>query len=197
MDFQFWEDYTLENKRAKLVPLKETHAKDLLGFSLNEQSLWDFSLIGAAGEENLRKYIASAIASRENGTMYSFVVYDKLKEAFAGSTRFYDISLAQKTLSLGFTWYGKDFQGTGLNKACKYLLLEFAFEKMKVERVEFRADARNKRSVAAMQSIGCTVEGVLRNNGIGNDGERRDSVVLSILKSEWEGRIKSELATKF
>jgi RimJ/RimL family protein N-acetyltransferase len=197
MDFQFWQDYTLENDRVKLVPLKETHAKALLGFSLNEPSLWDFSLIGAAGEENLRKYIASAISSRENSTMYSFVVYDKLKEAFAGSTRFYDISLAQKTLSLGFTWYGKDFQGTGLNKACKYLLLEFAFERMKVERVEFRADARNKRSVAAMQSIGCTMEGVLRSNGIGNDGERRDSVVLSILKLEWEDRIKSELAVKF
>ena len=197
MDFQFWQDYTLENNRAKLIPLKETHAEDLLGFSLNEPDLWDFSLLGAAGEGNLRKYIKAAIESRQNGTTYAFAVYDKAKAAFAGSTRFYDISLAQKTLSLGFTWYGKDFQGTGLNKACKYLLLEFAFEKMEMERVEFRADARNKRSVVAMQSIGCTVEGVLRSNGIGNDGQRRDSVVLSILKSEWEDRIKVELADKF
>ena len=197
MDFQFWQDYTLENDRARLIPLAEIHAEELLPFSLNEPSLWNFSLIGAAGAENLRKYISSAVESRENGTAYPFVVFDKQMGRFAGSTRLYDISLAQKTLTLGFTWYGKDFQGTGLNKACKYLLLEFAFEKIKMERVEFRADARNKRSVAAMQSIGCTVEGVLRSNGIGNDGQRRDSVVLSILKWEWEERIKAELSGKF
>lgn len=197
MDFQFWQDYTLENERAKLVPLEEKHVKDLLSFSLNEPSLWDYSLIGAAGEDNLKKYISSAIEARQSGIAYPFVVFDKQTSRFAGSTRFYDMSLTQKTMSLGFTWYGKDFQGTGLNKACKFLLLEFAFECMEMERVEFRADARNKRSVAAMQSLGCTVEGVLRNNGIGNDGQRRDSVVLSILRMEWEGRIKTELAGKF
>ena len=59
-------------------------------------------------------------------------------------------------MQLGYTWYGKEFQGTGLNKHCKYLLLEFAFEKMQVERVEFRADANNEKSIAAMKSIGCT-----------------------------------------
>jgi RimJ/RimL family protein N-acetyltransferase len=197
MDFQFWQDYTLENDRAKLLPLAEDHVQDLLPFSLNEPYLWDFSLIGAAGEENLKKYIVSALQARENGTSYAFAVYDKREKRFAGSTRFYDISLAQKTLSLGFTWYGKDFQGTGLNKACKYLLLEFAFDGLAMERVEFRADARNEKSVSAMKSLGCTVEGVLRSNGIGNDGQRRDSVVLSILKAEWEERIKMDLRGKF
>lgn len=197
MDFQFWKDYTLENDRAKLIPLTESHVEELLTFSLNESNLWEYSLIGAAGEENLKKYILSAVKAREDCMAYPFVVYDKQVGRFAGTTRFYDVSIAQKTLSLGFTWYGVDFQGTGLNKACKYLLLEFAFEHMGMERVEFRADARNKKSVVAMQSIGCTVEGVLRSNGIGNDGQRRDSVVLSILKREWEDRIMAELADKF
>ncbi|MBX2953249.1 MAG: GNAT family N-acetyltransferase [Leadbetterella sp.] len=197
MDFEFWKDYILENDLVQLIPLEEKHREDLLPFSLHEPELWKYSLLGAEGEENLKKYIDFAITSRNHGTAYPFVVWDKKTGRFAGSTRFYDISLSQKTLSIGFTWYGKDFQGTGLNKACKYLLLEFAFEKMGMERVEFRADARNLRSLAAMKSIGCTMEGTLRSNGIGNDGGRRDSAVLSILKREWEGKIKTGLALKF
>lgn len=101
-----------------------------------------------------------------------------------------------KCLQLGFTWYGKAFQGTGLNKHCKYLLLNYAFETMDIERVEFRADNRNARSIAAMKSIGCKVEGILRSNGWTNTGERRDSIVLSILKEEWFSAVKKELKSK-
>ncbi|WP_232335693.1 GNAT family N-acetyltransferase [Mucilaginibacter arboris] len=97
---------------------------------------------------------------------------------------------------MGYTWYGKAFQGTGLNKHCKFLLLQFAFEKIGVERVEFRADNNNKRSIAAMQSIGCTVEGVLRSHAPTHDGKRRDSIILSILKDEWFGTVKEALAAK-
>ena len=92
--------------------------------------------------------------------------------------------------------YGKRFQGTGLNKHCKYLLLEFAFEQLNMERVEFRADNQNLRSIAAMKSIGCTQEGVLRSNTYKSDGTRRDSIVLSILKEEWYQYIKSDLKAK-
>ena len=98
-----------------------------------------------------------------------------------------------KSLQLGFTWYGSDFQGTGLNKQCKLLLLEFAFEKMNMERVEFRADHANKRSISAMKRIGCQVEGILRSHVLKPDGTRRDSLVLSILKQEWENNVKENL----
>jgi N-acetyltransferase len=80
-----------------------------------------------------------------------------------------------------------------LNKACKFLLLSFAFEKMGMERVEFRADNLNKRSIAAMKSIGCKEEGVLRSNSVKQDGLRRDSIVLSILKGEWQEGVKQKL----
>ena len=111
-------------------------------------------------------------------------------------TRYYDIQIAQKTLQIGFTWYGKEFQGTGLNKHCKFLLLQFAFDELGMERVEFRADATNAKSIAAMKSIGCTVEGILRNHAYRNDGTRRDSIVLSILKKEWEDGVKGRLIQK-
>ena len=92
-------------------------------------------------------------------------------------------------------WYGQDFQGTGLNKNCKFLLLQFAFEHMKVQRVEFRADNKNKRSIAAMKSIGCSEEGILRSNCAAPNG-RRDSIILSILRYEWFSRVKRELLKK-
>jgi len=189
----FKENYTLENEMVKLRPLELNDFENLLHFSINEPELWTYSLIQANSENNLKKYIELAINGRENSKEYAFIVFDKRAEKFAGSTRFYDIQIENLTLQLGYTWYGKDFQGTGLNKNCKYLLLEFAFEILKMERVEFRADYENKRSISAMKSIGCKEEGVLRSNGFKADGTRRDSIVLSILKEEWNNKIKNEL----
>jgi RimJ/RimL family protein N-acetyltransferase len=189
----FKENYTLENQMVKLRPLELNDFENLLHFSINEPELWMYSLIQANSEINLKKYIELAINGRENSKEYAFIVFDKRAEKFAGSTRFYDIQIENLTLQLGYTWYGKDFQGTGLNKNCKYLLLEFAFEILKMERVEFRADYENKRSISAMKSIGCKEEGVLRSNGFKADGTRRDSIVLSILKEEWNYKIKNEL----
>ncbi len=108
--------------------------------------------------------------------------------------RFYDINPAFKTLQLGYTWYGRKFQRTGLNRHCKFLLLSFAFEDLGMERVEFRADNNNERSIAAMKSIGCKVEGVLRSHMPTRDPNvRRDSIILSILKDEWFGGVKENL----
>ncbi len=137
-----------------------------------------------------------AINARIKGTEYPFIVFDKRTNQYAGSTRFYDIQADYKTLQLGYTWYGKDFQGTGLNKHCKYLLLSFAFEQAGMERVEFRADNNNERSIAAMKSIGCKVDGVLRSNMPTRESGRRDSIVLSILKDEWFNEMKEKLKAK-
>ncbi|MEJ5992886.1 GNAT family protein [Pedobacter sp. Du54] len=194
--FEFSNDITLENQRVLLRPLASPDVENLLYFSLNEPAIWKYSLIRADGEDNLKKYIDIALKSREEKKEYPFIVFDKLKNKYAGSTRFYDIQLTNQSLQLGFTWYGSEFQGTGLNKHCKLLLLEYAFEKMNMERVEFRADNANERSIAAMKSIGCKVEGILRNHGLKPDGTRRDSIILSILKEEWENGIKENLLKK-
>jgi len=195
IDFNFSEDYLIEDSRVLLRPLTSADFSNLLDFSMNEPALWEFSLQTGAGEDALRNYISVATDARTAGKEYPFIVYDKKKSAYAGSTRFYDIQLFHKTVQLGYTWYGNEFQGTGLNKHCKYLLLNFAFEKMLMERVEFRADNDNKRSIAAMKSIGCMEEGILRSNSIKQDGSRRDSIVLSILKEEWEKTVKERLLT--
>lgn len=190
-DFKF--DYILENERAKLIPLRMEHLDVFLPFALHETDLWTYSMVSPAGEDNMKKYLEQAIAARHEGREYAFVVHDKKYNTIIGSTRYYDIRLANESLQLGFTWYGKAYQGTGINAHCKYLLLDFAFEHMNMQRVELRADANNARSIRAMKSIGCTVEGILRKDGKRNDGSRRDSIILSILREEWYDNLKERL----
>ena len=194
--FDFSANYVLETENVRLEPLQLSHIPDLLTYSINQPEIWKFSSIAAIGEENFKNYIKIALENRQKQAEYAFAVYDKKTNKYAGSTRFYDIQLKNKTLQLGYTWYGEQFHGTGLNKHCKYLLLEFAFEKMNVERVEFRADNANERSKAAMRSIGCKVDGVLRSNMIKLDGSRRDSIILSILRQEWFDEVKENLKSK-
>jgi|SRR6218665_225985 len=189
----------LEDDRVQLRPLQQSDVGNLLHFSIDEPDIWFYSLVRANGKKNLQNYIDIALQAKENKTEFPFIVFDKKTNQYAGSTRFYDINFPFKTLQLGYTWYGKDFQGSGLNKHCKYLLLEFAFETLGMERVEFRADANNAKSIAAMKSIGCTVDGILRSNMPTFESKvRRDSIVLSILKDEWfksvKGNLKNRLA---
>lgn len=194
MAFNFKKDLILENERVQLRPLTITDHAFLLPFSLKEPDLWTFSLTSAAGEEKLENYLQAALQLKKEETAYPFLVFDKKNQKIAGCTRFYGIDFHHKTLSIGYTWYGKEFQRSGLNRHCKLLLLTHAFEALSMERVEFRADAKNAKSIAAMKGIGCTLEGTLRNNCTAEYG-RRDSVVLSIIKSEWE-EIKAVLKAK-
>ncbi|MDI5898406.1 GNAT family N-acetyltransferase [Flavobacterium yafengii] len=197
MNIALSQNTILEDETVLLRPLQESDVENLLEFSINEPDTWKYSLVQANGKENLKKYIQIALKARDNGTEFPFIVFDKKSGKYAGSTRFYDINLEFKTLQLGYTWYGGAFRGTGLNKHCKFLLLQFAFETLGVERVEFRADNNNERSIAAMKSIGCKVEGVLRNHmpTLGSDA-RRDSIILSILKNEWLDEVKENLKSR-
>ena len=196
IDFNCNNDYILEDERVLLRPLEEDDYEVLLPFALQEPDLWKYSVASPAGAGGMQTYITQALNARADCREYPFIVYDKDAAQYAGCTRFYDIQLSYKTLQLGYTWYGKAYQRTGLNRHCKYLMLSFAFEDMGMERVEFRADNNNAKSIAAMKAIGCTVEGVLRSHMPIYDGTRRDSVVLSILREEWFGGVKEQLQSK-
>ena len=194
--FDFREEIILENERVLLRPIQVSDAS-LLGHYVNEEpDLWQYSLAAITNTIDLEKYIQAAIEARENKTSYAFIVFDKLLNTYVGCTRFYDIQLNFQTTQIGYTWYSKKSWGTKLNENCKFLLLQFAFDQMDFERVEFRADNTNKRSIAAMQKIGCTVEGVLRNHLPMPNGKRRDSIILSILKEDWNASLKQTLAAK-
>jgi|SRR5579871_1188104 len=192
----FPQNISLEDERVLLRPLQENDIEFLLPFALNEPETWYYSLISPAGEDGMKKYISTTIKQREAQIEYPFIVFDKKTNTYAGSTRFYDIQLNNLTTQLGYTWYGKEFRRSGLNRHCKLLMLTYAFEEWGMERVEFRADARNEKSVNAMKAIGCVVEGVLRSHSRIEAGGRRDSIILSILKNEWFNGVKHRLTEK-
>ena len=189
----FPENVILENERVLLRPLEKTDIDFLIPFAINEPDIWQFSPTPMGGEEGLKKYINETIDQRLEKKEYPFIVFDKSANSYAGSTRFYDIQLKNLSGQLGYTWYGKNFQRTGLNRNCKLLMLSYAFETWGLERVEFRAHVKNERSINAMKAIGCTVEGILRSVSSSATGGRRDSIVLSILKNEWFNGIKEKL----
>ena len=191
--FDFTKDYVLEDDRVILRPITILDATLLSEYVINEPEIWQFSLVAIQKPDDLEGYIKTAIQSRMDQNSYAFIVYDKQLKSYVGCTRFYDIQLAFETTQLGYTWYSKKVWGTGLNAHCKYLMLQFAFEKMNFKRIEFRADNDNKRSIAAMQKIGCTIEGVLRSHLPKPDGTRRDSIILSIIKEAWDNSVKNIL----
>jgi RimJ/RimL family protein N-acetyltransferase len=191
----FPENLILEDERVLLRPLEKTDLDFLVPFVLNEPEIWKFFLTPMTGKKEMEDYINATVGQRAIQKEYPFIVFDKKAGAYAGSTRFYDIQLNNLATQLGYTWYGKNFQRTGLNRHCKLLMLEYAFEKWGMERVEFRANAKNERSIEAMKAIGCTVEGILRSCVVDVTG-RRDSIVLSILKNEWFDDVKRTIIEK-
>ena len=186
----------LENDRVLLRAIERDDWKHLLPFSLNEPDLWKYGLVTAAGEENLRNYVNNAVKNLEDEKEYPFIVFDKRSNKYAGSTRFYDIQPAYSSTQLGYTWYGQEFQRTGLNRHCKLLLFSYVFEVWGLERLELRADNNNLKSVNAMKAIGCTEEGILRSHMPLVNGGRRDSIILSMLKQEWLNGGKENLLQK-
>jgi RimJ/RimL family protein N-acetyltransferase len=196
LNFNTENNYILENDSVRLEPLQERHVEFLKLVAIQDIKIWEFSTQEVCNSESFYHYFELALTNKNNGTEYPFAVFDKQSNQYVGSTRFYDINLKNRTVQLGYTWYGKAFQGTGINKNCKYLLLNFAFKELEVERVEFRADSTNIVSIQAMKSIGCTTEGVLRSHMPKISGGRRDTIVLSILKHEWLENLENILKNK-
>lgn len=191
MDF----NQAFENSIAKLRPLEESDFNDFIDIAFDE-SIWIRTTIHIQTEEDLRKYVEDSIKERERKFRYPFTIIDKRVNRTAGCTSYANISEKDKRLEIGWTWLGKDFQGTGLNKACKFLLLQNAFESLGIERVELKTDVLNVQSRRAMMKIGAVEEGILRSHTLMPDGRRRDTIYYSILNSEW-GKIKETIFKEY
>ncbi len=151
MTFPFGEEIRLENSFALLSPLQISDHTNLLHVAKSDKNLLQFSPLPIYTEKLLRQYIEKAIMERQSKNRYAFSIFDKTKNAFAGSTSFLNISNGDSRLEIGGTWIGNDFQKTGLNRNCKYLMLSFAFDKLNAERLEFRTDERNLKSRTAIK----------------------------------------------
>ena len=169
----------LENDHVKLILLDLSNYKQLSEIA-SQKDLLHYSPSDISTLENLKSYVQSAVDDYYHSIGIPFIIYDKTKNAFAGSTRFGLINLKNKVLHIGWTWIGKEFQGTALNKNIKFLMLQYAFETLQFEKVEFRIDERNIRSRKAVEKLGAILEGILRNDTLMKDGYRRNTCCYGI-----------------
>ena len=133
----------------------------------------------------MAKYIADALSGHAAGTMLPWAVRELTSGKIIGSTRFHDVIAPIDRVEIGYTWYGASWQRSHVNTACKLLLMTHAFETMGCEVVGLRTDNFNFRSQRAIEALGAKKDGVLRHHQARRDGTARDSVMYSILKSEW------------
>lgn len=151
--------------------------------------LWEYTktlLINETFDAQFDKYIATAFDPRNTGMQISFVMRDAVTNNLIGMTRYYKIEPSQKRLSVGYTWYTPAYWGKVHNKECKLLLLQYAFDELHFQRVEFEVAHQNIRSQKAVEKIGGVREAVLRKHGLHADGTIRDTVVFSVIDDEWQ-----------
>ena len=170
-----------------LEPLSADHISTLRALARNER-IWEYTktlLINETYDEQFDKYMAAALDPRNTGMQMSFVMRDVITNAIMGMTRYYRIEPAHKRLDIGYTWYIPEYWGKLHNKECKLLLLQYAFEELKFQRVEFEVAHQNIRSQKAVMKIGGVREAILRKHGLHGDGTVRNTIVFSIIDDEW------------
>lgn len=179
------EPVSLEGKTVRLEPMSEAHIPGLTQAGM-DPLIWRYMLYGKIeSEADMARWVQDILTRKAAGTDQPFAVIHKESGQVAGATRYLEIRPPHRGLEIGGTWYGTAFQRTMVNTECKYLLLRHAFETLDAIRVQFKADRRNERSLKAIERIGATREGVLRNHMVLEDGTFRDSVYFSILDREW------------
>ena len=190
------EPLTLENAWVRLEPFAEHHREGLRAAG-NDPALWRFHGLNQYNA-TFDAYFDTYLNDTARGQMCAFVIQDKASGAVAGSTSYLVPSPANRRVEIGSTWYAAGFQGGYVNPAAKRLLIGHVIETLGWNRVEFKLDARNARSWAAMRKLGAHEEGIHRAHMILPDGHVRDSVWFSILPAEWPAireRLDSRLAT--
>ncbi len=177
------ENIELSGKLVNLIPLKQNHSNGLIQ-AASDGELWNLWYTYVPSEKTVDEYIEFAINENIHQKAHAFAVVDKKTNKIIGSTRYCN-AINNNRVEIGYTWYAKSFQRTGVNTECKYLLLTHAFEKLKCIAVEFRTNWHNHASRNGIARLGAKQDGILRNHLLDVDGSYRDTVVFSITKEEW------------
>src|SRR5579864_2239979 len=184
MTRRFVEPVTLRGRYATLEPLARAHAKDLRRAAA-DGNLWQLWYTSVPTSEKTIPYIDTALKMREDLGAMPFIVRDNADGEIVGCTRYFNVDSLNRRLEIGHTWYAMRAQRTAINTECKLLLLTHAFEMLKCIAVEFRTHWFNRASREAIARLGAKQDGVLRNHQLAPDGSYRDTVVFSIIESEW------------
>ena len=175
---------TLEHAGIRLEPMTTSHDVELAAAAADGR-LWELWFTAVPAPEDVASYIATALRGQQDGHMLPWVVRDVSSGDVIGATRYHDIVPALDRVEIGYTWYSQSRQRTNVNSTCKLLLLGYAFDTLGCKVVGLRTDNFNFRSQRAIEGLGAKRDGVLRHHALRRDGSVRDSVMYSILLSEW------------
>lgn len=180
---------------VRLEPLSEAHVPDLAVVG-QDDAIWKFLPYGNINTEaKMYELVKMLLARAAQGTDLPFAVILLESNQPIGCSRYLEIREDHRALEIGGTWFGREYQRSGVNTECKYLLIKHAFETLDCIRVQFKTDARNQRSQKSLERIGAVKEGILRKQMIVSDGYIRDSIYYSIIDSEWPS-VKANLEEK-
>jgi N-acetyltransferase len=186
------EPVTLEGRIVRLEPLSRAHLDGLAEVAF-DPSLWAWTLARPTDRAGLEAWLETAIANRDAGAELPFATVERATGRPIGSSRYLSIVPEHRRLEIGWTWVARPWQRSGANREAKLLMLEHAFERLGCQRVEFKTNARNEQSRAALLGIGATFEGIFRKHMLGHGGEVRDSAYFSVTDDEWPA-LKARLA---
>lgn len=180
----FSTELILENESILLRPLTIQDIDNIEAISYNKE-LGEFGA-RVKNRSDLTDYFNFCLNSKKEKELYPLIIIKKESNTPIGLTMFGNISFQNKRLEIGWTWIGQQFQGTGVNKSSKGLLLDYCFNSLNLRRVEFKIDVKNLKSQKAIEKIGAIKEGLLRNYNIQSYGESEGTYVYSILKEDWK-----------
>jgi RimJ/RimL family protein N-acetyltransferase len=184
----------LENDHVRLRPISPEDRESIHAIAM-DPVIWRYFVTLVETEEDFETFFAGMLADHAAGKRAVFHITDKATGRCAGSMSFGNLSEPDQRLEIGWSWLGVDFQGRGINRWAKYLLLEHAFETLGAERVEFKTDQLNVQARAGLRNIGALEEGTFRSFNPMPGGRRRDAVYYSVVRGEWPW-VKGELAAK-
>ena len=164
--------------------MRAAHARALLEAG-RDPSIWSWMPARPVTTETMDRWLEKAMQAESQGREYPFVVVRLTDNQVIGSTRYLDVQDDDRTVEIGWTWYAPDAWGGIVNPQAKYLLMRHAFEDWRAIRVALKTDINNLHSQAAIKKLGARYEGTLRNQRIRPDGSYRDTVIFSVIESEW------------
>jgi len=177
------EPVTLRGAHARLEPLSQEHCGGLTE-AVRDGALWKLWYTFIPKPEDMRKEIDRRLVLQSSGSMLPFTVFDA-DGKIAGMTTYMNVDTPNRRVEIGSTWYAKRVQRSALNTQCKLLLLTHAFEQLDCIAVEFRTHFFNHQSRRGIERLGAKQDGILRSHQIAPNGTLRDTVVYSIIASEW------------
>lgn len=183
----------IEGQYVALEPLTAEHVPALIE-AVKDGEHWKLWFANVPSPEKMQKYVSDAIAQMFLGDI-AYAVRAKSTNQIVGTTRYYGVDGLNRRALIGYTWYSNAARGTLVNTECKYLLLKQLFDRFEAIAVEFRTHIGNTVSRRAIERLGANQDGILRNHQILKDGSVRDTVVYSIIDSEWP-EIKQKLLKK-